>query len=85
GTICVGYPDEKPEKLGFFSNKVLAVRIQAIHYYEKNDYIGQFTSKRFSGMYAKMNTFYYSSTRYPILIALKHTGPQKGREVEKAV
>jgi hypothetical protein len=35
GTVCVGYPDEKPEKLGFFSNKVLAVRIQAIHYYEK--------------------------------------------------
>ena len=36
GTICVGYPDEKPEKLGFFSNNILAVRIQAIHYYEKN-------------------------------------------------
>lgn len=52
---------------------------------KKYDCIGQFTSKRFSGMYAKMNTFYYSSTRYPILIALKHTGPQKGREVEKAV
>jgi hypothetical protein len=35
GTICVGYPDEKPEKLGFFSNNVLAVRIQTIHYYAK--------------------------------------------------
>jgi len=50
GTICVGYPDEKPEKLVFFSNNVLAVRIQAIHYYEKYDCLGQFTSKRFSGV-----------------------------------
>jgi hypothetical protein len=32
-----------------------------------------------------MNIFYYSSTWYPALIALKHTGPQKGREVEKAI
>jgi len=36
GIICVGYPDEKHEKLLFFSNDVLAVRIPAIHYYEES-------------------------------------------------
>ena len=35
GIICIGYPDEKYEMLGFFSNNVLAVRIPAIHYYEE--------------------------------------------------
>jgi hypothetical protein len=85
GTICVGYPDEKPEKLGFFfSNNVLAVRIQTFTTMQKYDCIGQFTPKD-SPACAKVNTFYYSSTWYPILISLKHTGPQNGRQVEKAV
>ena len=35
GIFCVGYPDEKDEKVGFFGNNVLAVRMPAIHYYEK--------------------------------------------------
>jgi hypothetical protein len=35
GIICVGYLDEKHEKLVFFSNNVLALRIPAIHYYEE--------------------------------------------------
>jgi len=41
--------------------------------------------KWFSGLYAMMNTFYHISTRYVTLIALKHTGSQRGIEVEKVV